>query len=202
MVDAEMTFEEHISKQVNKANSTLGIIKQGFSNITPKILSTLYSTFVRPYLEYAQSVWSPKLRKHVNLLEGVQRRASRLVYKYRNLSYSERLRRLGLPTLEFRRQFCDMVQVYKHLHFYDQDTLPKKLISRPRPKRRHANELLPNFANDGFNGPQSKSFYYRFVLTWNKLPSEVVAARSIKLFKEKLNDAWENHPQRYITRGM
>jgi len=202
LVDAELMFEEHIAKLVNKANSTLGIIRRGFDNLTPKTITTLYSAFVRPHLEYAQSVWSPKLRKHVNMLEGVQRRASKLIPIYRHLPYSERLKRLGLPTLEFRRQFCDMVQVYKHLSFYDKDTIPSKLISRARPKRRHSKELLPNFANDGFNGPQTKSFYYRCVPTWNKLPREVVSAKSIKSFKEKLNDAWKNHPQKFVTRGM
>ncbi|XP_066935011.1 uncharacterized protein [Clytia hemisphaerica] len=202
LVDAELMFEEHIAKQVNKANSTLGIIRRGFDNLTPKTITTLYSAFVRPHLEYAQSVWSPKLRKHVNMLEGVQRRASKLIPIYRHLPYSERLKRLGLPTLEFRRQFCDMVQVYKHLSFYDKDTIPSKLISRARPKRRHSKELLPNFANDRFNGPQTKSFYYRCVPTWNKLPREVVSAQSIKSFKEKLNDAWKNHPQKFVTRGM
>ena len=51
---------------------------------------------------------------------------------------------------------------------------------------------LPNFVNDGFHGPQTKSFYYKCVPIWNKLPSDVVAAQSIKSFKEKLNDAEKN----------
>jgi len=101
LIDAELSFEQHIAKQVNKANSMLGVIKRGFVSLTPEILCTLYSTFVRPHLEYAQSVWSPGLRKHINLLEGVQRRATRLVQTCRNFSYSERLKMLDLPTLEF-----------------------------------------------------------------------------------------------------
>jgi len=180
----------------------LGVIKRGFASLTLEILRTLYSTFVRPHLEYAQSVWSPRLRKHVNLLEGMQRRATRLVQACRNFSYSERLKMLDLPTLEFWRQFCDMVQVYKHLHFYDKATLPDKLTSRTRPNRRYAHELSPNFANDGFNGPQTKFFYYRCVPIWNKLPIDVVSADSIKSFKEKLNDAWKTHGLKYDTRRV
>lgn len=202
VIDAELSFEEHISKQVNKANSMLGVINRGFQNLSPQIFLTLYCTFVRPHLEYAQSVWSPKLRKHVNLLEGVQRRATRLVKLYKNLSYEDRLRSLQLPTLEFRRTFCDMVQVYKHLHFYDKATIPKKTTHRPRPNRQHKDELQPNFASDGFRGPQTKSFYYRTIPTWNKLPSEVVAAVSIKGFKEKLKEAWKSHPKKFVTRNL
>ena len=180
----------------------LGVIKRSFENLTPSVLHTLYCTFVRHHLEYAQSVWSPKLRKHVNLIEGVQRRATRLVPMYNTLPYDERLKRMKLPTLEFRRHFCDMVQVYKHLHFYDKETIPDKLIKRPRPNRNHNQELLPNFADDGVRGPQTKSFYYRTVPTWNKLPADVVNANSIKGFKEKLRIAWKNHPLKYDSRTL
>ena len=202
LVDSELTFEDHISKQVNKANSILGTIKRGFAKLSPTALKTLYSTFVRPHLEHSQSVWSPKLRKHCNLIEGVQRRATRLVERYHNLSYEERLRRLDLPTLEFRRNFCDMVQVYKHIHIYDKDTIPNKFKTRSRPQRRHKFELLPNFGNDGFRGAQTKFFYYRTIPRWNALPKDVVEAKTIKCFKEKLNKAWHNHPKRFDTRNL
>lgn len=199
LIDAELSFDEHIAKQVNKANSVLGIISRGFENLTPNILYTLYCTFVRPHLEYAQSVWAPKLRKHVNLIEGVQRRATRLVQIYKTLPYEERLRRMDLPTLEFRRKFCDMVQVYKHLNFYDKETTPQKFIKRIRPNRYHNEELQPIFAEDGFRGPQTKSFYYRTIPAWNKLPSDVVTAKSIKEFKIKLKVAWEKHPLKFCN---
>ncbi|XP_066932162.1 uncharacterized protein [Clytia hemisphaerica] len=172
----------------------LGVINRDFQNLSPQIFLTLYCTFVRTHLEYAQSVWSPKLRKHVNLLEGVQRRAKGLVKLYKN---EDRLRSLQLPTLEFRRTFCDMVQVYKHLHFYDKAT-----THRPRPNRQHKDELQPNLVSNGFRGPQTKSFYYRTIPTWNKLPSEVVAAVSIKGFSEKLKEAWKSHPKKFVTQNL
>ena len=200
LIDSDLSFEEHISKQVNKANSMLGVIRRSFDYLSPKIFCTLYSTFVRPHLEYAQSVWSPKLRKRANLIERVQRRATRLVPMYRNLPYEERLRRLDLPSLEFRRHFGDMVQIYKHLHNYDQATIPKKIVRRTRPSRKHEFELLPNFANDGHRGPQSKSFYYRCITAWNNLPRDVVTAQTISSFKNRLNNAWKNHPLRYELR--
>ena len=202
VIDSELTFDEHIAKQVKKANSILGVINRGFENLTPTIFKTLYTAFVRPHLEYGQSVWSPKLRKQVNLIEGVQRRATRLVNRCRNMSYEERLRELDLPTLEFRRLFCDMVQIYKHIHYYDKSTIPDKLIKRSRPNRRHNQELTPNFANDGLRGSQTNSFYYRCIQSWNKLPQNVVEAKTIKVFKERLNEAWKDHPKRFETRQL
>ena len=76
IIDSEFTFEEHITEKVT------------------------------PHLKYGQSVWSPHLRKHINLIEGAQRRATKFVDK------------LYHPTLKFRREFGDMIQVYTHLHHY------------------------------------------------------------------------------------
>jgi len=65
----------------------------------------LYQSLVRPKLEYCVQAWRPYLRKDIDLLERVQKRATRLMIKDRNLSYSERLNRLNIrpTTLETRR---------------------------------------------------------------------------------------------------
>ena len=76
---SDLPFEEHILTQVRKANSMVGLIKRSFLRLSPSLFRQLYTTFVRPHLEYAQVVWSPKLRKHSKLLEDVQRRATRTV---------------------------------------------------------------------------------------------------------------------------
>ena len=53
------------------------------------------------------------IRKTKITLENVQRRATRLVKCIKHLPYSERLKALGLPTLEYPRERADMIQVYK-----------------------------------------------------------------------------------------
>ena len=180
-----------------KANSIVGLIRRSFSYLNPKLFQILYKSFVRPHLEYAGSVWSPKLRKLINLIERVQRRATRLVDGYSHLPYQDRLKKLDLPSLEFRRLMSDMVEVYKHIHVYDPLTIPNKLIRKTRPSRKHNYELQPNFAADGHRGPQTKSLYYRCITIWNSLPREVVNANSVKAFKDSLKKAWANHPLRY-----
>ena len=57
--------------------------------------------------------WSPYLRKDILVLEGVQRRFTRLIPEMRELAYEERLSRLGLYSLEFRRLRGDLIEVYK-----------------------------------------------------------------------------------------
>ena len=123
--DSELKFEEHILTKVKKANSIAGLMRRSFSYLDAKLFKRLYTTFVRPHLEYAQAVWSPHLTKHINILENVQKRATKLVDGLGLLDYKERLRIIGLPTLAYRRMRGDMIEVYKHIHIYDKTLYPR-----------------------------------------------------------------------------
>ena len=80
---------------------------------------SIYKSVVRAHLEYASSVWSPMFKKDTILIENVQRRATRLVNCLKYLSYEGRLKTLGLPSLEYRRERSDMIQIYKIMHGID-----------------------------------------------------------------------------------
>jgi hypothetical protein len=73
----------------------------------------LYTTFVRPHLEYAASAWSPYHTKDIKLLEQVQRRATKLVKEFKHLPYAERLNAIGLTTLATRRTIGDLIDYFK-----------------------------------------------------------------------------------------
>ena len=70
------------------------------SNIGEESLVTLFKVFVRPHLQYCIQACTPTLRRDIETLEKVQRRATKLVPSLRNLPYEDRLRRLNLPTLQ------------------------------------------------------------------------------------------------------
>ena len=118
-IDDKLKFREHITQKVNIANRNLGIIFRTFSYMDKEMFLNLYKSMVRPHLEYATQIWSPIYKKDKVILENVQRRATRLVKCVRNKSYQERFTFLGLPTLEYRRERADMVQVFKIMHDID-----------------------------------------------------------------------------------
>ena len=167
----------------------MGLIRRSFSFLDKTFFKKLYVTFVRPHLEYAQSVWAPHLKKYVDMLEKVQIRATKMVDGFASLTYEERLRRLDLPTLAYRRARGDMIEVYKHLNIYDKATLPSR-FQMSRSNRNHNLQIIWNKPLDGSRGMQANSFYFRTIPLWNKLPSSAVNAKSMNVFKNELDKAW------------
>ena len=78
-----------------------------------QVMLRLYQTLVRPKLEYCVQAWRPYFRKDIDLLKKVQKRATRLIISNKGLTYGERLKNLGLTTLETRRLFGDLIEVFK-----------------------------------------------------------------------------------------
>ena len=193
--DSNMKSGEHINSKVTKANQVLGLIFRTFTYMDKEMFLYLFKSLIRPHLEYATVVWSPLCKKDIIQIENVQRRATRLVTSLQHLSYPDRLRSLGLPTLEYRRDRADMIQVFKILNNIDQiDKKSMIKMSSYEANRGHGQKIF----RKGYRLKTRGHFFSnRIIDSWNQLPDYVVNAPSLNSFKLRLNKCWLGHPYKF-----
>ena len=154
---------------------------------------SLYKSFVRPHLEYASVIWTPFYRKDILAIENVQRRATRMVTGLKTLSYEDRLKKLGLPTLMYRRERADVLQMFKILRDYECVELENVSIST-NTNRGHSYKLKKTFSKT--RAGQNR-FSNRTVNSWNSLGSDTVEADSVNTFKSRLNTDWKSRDNKF-----
>ena len=139
---------------------------------------------VRPKLEYCIQAWRPHFKKDIDLLESVQRRATRLVDSIKDLSYEERLKNLGLTTLETRRLRGDLIEVFKIFKGYDNLDPSIFFVKANTVCRGHCYKLQKFRSNLDI---RKFSFSQRIVNEWNLLTDHIVLSPSLNVFKARLD---------------
>ena len=92
-----------------EANCILVCSKRSVASKLREATLLLYSALVRPHLEYCVHMRSPQYRRDVDLLEHVQGRATKIIHRVEHLSYEDRLRELGLFSLQKRMLRGDLI---------------------------------------------------------------------------------------------
>ena len=121
-VDKDLEFTMHTIAKVNKAHQLLGYVRHTFRYLNKESLPLLYKSIIRPHLEFASCVWSPKHKINIHRIEGIQRRATKCIPELAHLNYEQRLAHLKLETLSYRRMRADLIETYRivnNLHEMD-----------------------------------------------------------------------------------
>ena len=111
------------------------------------------------------------------MLENVQRRATRMVHNIRHLNYTERMKELGLPSLQYRRSRADMTEVFKILNGIDKCEKDKLFTLQPMIRTRgHSQKLFKR----QFRLDLRKQFFHKEfnINEWNSLSEKVISSGS------------------------
>ena len=112
-VDKKLRFTSHVATICCKAHRRANLILKCFHAKDTSSLLSAYRAYVRPILEYNCVVWNLFLLKDINALEAVQRRFTKRIPHFKNLTYHQRLSQLGIESLEVRRIRADLLFAYK-----------------------------------------------------------------------------------------
>ena len=135
---ADMKVSDQCGIAAAKVNQIIGLSRRNIVYTEKELIITWYKTIVRPHLEYCMQAWRPYRKKDIDMLERVQRRATKMITKLRNISYELHLKECRLTTLETRRLRGDQIDVFKILYGYE--NIDRNIYSRSR-KREGLEEM-------------------------------------------------------------
>jgi hypothetical protein len=181
--DLKSTMQSN--KAAKKGNQILGLIKRTMACREKDIIIRLYKSLVRPHLDYCCQAWRPYMKKDIEILEKLQRRATKMVFGLQNYTYEERLGKCGLISLEKRMLRADLLETYKICKGIEGLT-EQSFFQRRRVggKRGHQFRMFKK----GFRTNVGKfSFGNRVINDWNHLPADILQTDNQNAFKRGLD---------------
>lgn len=178
-----LSWKTHIDHIATKATGTLGYFRRKFSQAPSSLKLLLYTTFIRPKLEYASSVWDTGYENHIKLLEKIQNRSVRFILNnyQRTASVTNMKDILHLPPLSRRRKLsrlCLFHKIYYHNSYLHSIFIkPPPYVSSRIDHRQKVN--IPHSNTVGF----SHSFLPKTTRDWNNLPGSLTSITNTNNFK-------------------
>ena len=181
LIDPQLKFGCQVNAKVAKAHSRACLIHNCFLSKNQKSLAKAFVTYVRPLVEYASCIWSPSTKTLIKQIESIQKRFTKRMRVMANLTYKQRLEKLGLEGLKRRRLCLDLIFVYKilfgltDLNASDFFVIRTGSITRGHPYRLVKPRCSINARRDIFS--------VRVINPWNSLPATAQDFKSRTCFK-------------------
>ncbi len=169
-ISSDMTFSTHYMHITSRAYRVLGLLRRTFSSsayVGEKRL--LYISLVRSQLLYCSVLWRPFLKKDIELLERVQRRATKYILNDFRSDYKSRLISLDLLPLMYTYELQDIMFIVSHLKAPSKDFDLSELIlfSSQRTRSSQGTKMIHRRNNTNLS---RHNFFNRIPRLWNSLP--------------------------------
>ena len=149
-------------------------------------MSPLFTTHIRPLLEYSSSLWNIGYLGDLRMLEGVQRRWTKTICGMEHLTYLERLKSLNLYSIQVRLLRHDLIKYWQIFHgassIKAEDLFHRSAITHTRG---HQYKI---FCVHSQLDIRRRSFSIRSINTWNALPPSVISSQTVTTFKTSLSN--------------
>ena len=185
----DLSWHDHFELIKSKAWNRINIMRKLKFQLDRKSLQTIYFSFIRPLLEYADVIWDNCFQYEANELEKIQNEAARIVTGATKLvSINNLLKETGWELLSTRRKKHKLSLFYK----MNNGLCPSYLTSLVPPTvGNNTIYSLRNATNIQTIHARSQLYYNSFlpsvIRDWNTLPMDTRNANSLNSFKYKLN---------------
>ena len=173
------------------ANFVLGQISRAFHFRDKITFLNLYKSYVRPHLEFAVSAWCPWTLEDIRVLENVQKRAINMISNLQSVSYEDKVKEVGIQTLEARRLRFDMIHTYKTLNHkiaVNPDTWFTRVQDISLRTTRQSDNYMNLQTKQCKGDIRRKFFSNRVVQPWNNLPATIQNAKNVVSFKRMYDE--------------
>lgn len=186
IMSSDVKFHKQCLQARNKANKMLGIINRNVSYKSKEVITKLYSSYVRPHIEYCAQAWSQHSVGDLDLLESVQRRATRLIPSLEGMSYEERLKELNMFSVRRRFLRGDLIHVFKLFNNSGELDWGEFFVLNTDDRMRGHNKKIKK--QQCHLNVRKNFFSHRVVNFWNSLPADIVNSDNLNVFKAKLDN--------------
>ena len=185
IIQDNLSFKEHCTNVARNATFIIRNTKMCFTNHTAFYYIFVFKTYIRPTLETNTVVFSPHTIECVDILERVQRRFTKYLPGLWDMSYADRMKFLGIKSLEERRIFFDIMFLYKVITGHTNLNPDSFFKFNTNQTRGHSLKI------EGTNAKKDVRKYFwpnRVIAIWNNLPSDIIDQRSdFRLKLEKVD---------------
>ena len=186
-LSSDYSWTPHINIMVDAARRTTSWVLSVFSDRSPETMMTLYKSLIRSRLEYCCPLWNPHLIRDIQQIESVQRTFTSKIQGCRHLDYHERLKHLGLFSLQRRRERYIIIHMWKVLHDLSPNDLDITFGESGRLGIKAKLPALPRQCKTSAKSLYDSSFAVMGPRLWNAIPENVKCHQTMEGFKNELN---------------